>query len=353
MADPKPPTAPAVDVTVVLVSYHSQADLARCLPSLERQGVAGVETIVVDHAPGDGTATWLAEVHPDVRVLANPKNTGYAGGNDLGLRHALGTYVLILNPDTELHEGALATLLDAVRAHPDALVTPKLLGPDGTVNACGNQMHPTGITTCRGLGDPADAHVGTFPVPLVSGAAFVARRDLLLELGGFDARYFMYLEDTDLSLRARSRGYRVLCAADAVVTHHYRLGMTPAKFEYLERNRLLTLFRHLEARTLRRMVVPLLLTELATWAYALLKGPAYLAARGRGYGWLWRERAWLREARAAQQSARCVDDAGLLAGSETTLPFGQLVASASVARWLERLTAPLYRWTLPPARPLA
>ena len=134
-------------LSIVIVSFHSRADLARCLPSIARQGIEGVEVVVVDNAPGDGTAAWLTHEHPSVRLVTNATNTGYAGGNNLGIEHARGEHVLILNPDTELHDDALRTLLDAVRAHPDALVTPKLLQPDGTVNACGNQMHATGITS--------------------------------------------------------------------------------------------------------------------------------------------------------------------------------------------------------------
>lgn len=340
------------NLSIVIVSFHSRDDLARCLASIARQGTEGVEVVVVDNAPGDGTAVWLAKEYPNVRIVESADNIGYAGGSNLGIEHSRGEHVLILNPDTELHDGALRTLLDAVHAHPDALITPKLLQPDGTVNACGNQMHATGITSCRGLGEPSGAYAGTRPVPLVSGAAFIARREVLLELGGFDPRYFMYLEDTELSLRARSRGHPVLYAADAEVTHHYALGMNPTKFHYLERNRLLTLALHLEARTLRRMALPLLLTEAATWAYALTKGAAYLSARARGYAWLWRHREDVRAGRREAQRRRRVDDATLLAGSDPVLPFGQLVADPRLARMLERLTTPLYRWTTPATRPL-
>jgi GT2 family glycosyltransferase len=257
---------------------------------------------------------------------------------------------MILNPDTDLHDGALSALLDAVRAHPDALITPKLLNPDGSVNACGNEMHYTGITTCRGIGEPADTYAETHPAPLISGAAFIARRALLAELGGFDARYFMYHEDADLSLRARSRGYRVLCAADAVVTHHYDLQMSPSKLYFLERNRLLTLLKNLEGRTLLRLGFPLLLTELATWAFALSRGPAYLGARARGYLWLWRERrAWTNE-RSQVQAQRRVPDAQLLAFTTAELPLDQLT-SPRLARLLGAITRPVYRWFQPRLAP--
>ena len=334
-------------LSVVIVNFHSRTDLERCLPSIARQGVERVEVIVVDNAPGDGSAAWLEREHPGVIVIANGANTGYAGGSNLGLRHASGEHVLVLNPDTELHARALHTLLQALHEHPDALITPKLLAPDGSVNACGNQMHPTGITTCRGLGAPAAAYAGTHAVPLISGAAFVARRATLLALAGFDERFFMYLEDADLSLRARAQGHALLCAADAVVTHHYELAMSAAKLFHLERNRWLMLLKNYERGTLWRLAPALALTEVATWAFALTRGPAYVGARLRAYGWLWRERRAWRVARAETQAARRLSDAVLLADAPTALPFEQLVSSPRLARALDTLTTPLYRLVSP------
>lgn len=337
-------------LSIVIVSYHSREDLERCLPTIERQDFDDYEIIVVDNAPSDGTGEWLECTYPNAIVVSNEANTGYAGGNNLGIRHASGEHVLILNPDTELHDGALAALVDAVRKHPGALITAKLLSPDGTVNACGNEMHYTGITSCRGIGKPADAYAGTESVPLVSGAAFIARRNLLDDLGGFDARFFMYHEDSDLSLRARSRGCQILCAADSVVTHHYLQGMSPNKLYHLERNRLLTLFKNLEARTLIRLALPLLLTELATWVFALSRGPEYLGARARGYVWLWRERRTWAAERAKAQGLRRVSDAQLLATSTVDLPFDQLT-NPRIARFLDSVTGPVFRLLRPRSAP--
>lgn len=337
------PSLPSL--SVVLVSHRSRPDLERCLPTLYAQAYEGLEVIVVDNTPGAAQqrelAEWLERSYPQVKVVAAPDNAGYAGGNNLGLGAVSGELALILNPDTELRPGALGTLVDAVLAHPEALVTAKLLLPDGTINACGLQLHYTGVTSCRGLGQPWSAHVGLHSVPLVSGAAFVARTEILRELGGF-ADYFMYLEDAELSLRARLRGYEILCAGDAHITHRYAPKLTPQKFYYLERNRLLTLLRVYEAATLRRFAPALLLTELLTWAFALLKGPRFLAARARSYGWLWRERRVWRSARKTVQETRRVGDAQLLRESCAGLPFEQLVGSPPVARFLHRLADPLY-----------
>jgi GT2 family glycosyltransferase len=339
------PEAPLV--SVVLVSYHSQGDLARSLPALRAQEGVRLQLIVVDNAPGDGTAAWLRQAWPEVEVVAAARNGGYAGGNNLGARRARGEYVLFLNPDAEPAPGALQEMVHVAEAYPGALVTPKLLLPDGRVNACGTEMHYSGVTTCGGLGQPASAFVGVFPVLLVSGAAFLVRRVDWEALGGFAEEYFMYVEDTEFSLRARLLGHPVLCAADAVVWHRYRLAMRPEKLFLLERNRLLTLLRIYEGRTLWRLWPGIALAGLATWAYAALRGRAYLRQRARAAVWVWRHRAVWGAARARIQRSRRVPDAVLLAAMRVALPFEQLVANPQLARWLHRATTPLFRAARP------
>jgi hypothetical protein len=338
---------PSPLLSILLVSYQSQPDLARLFPTLLLPTSFNYEVLVVDNCPGDGTAQWIARHYPQVQVIPCPSNPGYAGGNNLGLGLAQGQWCLILNPDTELHRGALEALVAVAQAHPTALITPKLLQPDGSVNAVGLQMHYTGITSCRGLGQSPASYTGTVPTALVSGAAFIAPTEALRKLGGFDPDYQLYHEEVDLSLRARLAGYEVLCAQDATITHHYRLNLTPRKFGWLERNRLLTLLKVLENRTLGRMAPALVLTELATWAFALLKGPAYLKARIEGYRWLWQNRAAIGAKHRAVQASRTIPDAAILGDTLTGLPFDQLVGSPKLARLLENLSTPLYRLAHP------
>lgn len=330
----------APDLCVILVSYRSKRDLERCLPTLVHQPLR-LEILVVDNHGGDGVREWLESTYPKITLISAGRNLGYAGGCNLGLRHAAAPWVLFLNPDTEWPAEALSRFLAAARTHPDALWTPKLLHPDGAINACGNEMHFTGITTCRALGEPASAKPGIKSVPLLSGAAILGRRDVLRDLGGFDESYFMYFEDTDLSLRARLSGYRLLCHGDIMVTHHYRLAMNPAKLYYLERNRLRTLAKVLTGASLIRLLPALAVTELAAWAYAL-RGPAYVWARMRAYAWIMSHLRAVREVRRMVQAERQTTDADLWKGSLDRLPFHQ-VSSSWIQHWLERLTVWLYR----------
>ncbi len=321
-------------LTILVVSYDSRTDLERLLPTIP---AGDHELLVVDNHGADGVAGWLATEHPEVRVVAAGANLGYAGGNNLGLRHARGDRVLILNPDTELRPGALGALGAALDAHPGALVTPKLLDPAGRVYACGLELHYTGVASRLRVGhDPATC-TGTFPVPLPSGTAVLAARETLLGLGGFDEWYFMYMEDVDLAVRARQAGHPILCAADAVVVHRSDPAISAFKLHWLERNRVPMVRKLTTPATFRRLRPGLALTGLATWVFALLRGPSFVAARARATAARWRDRRRLAGVRAAY---RPPDD--WLAATVTPLPFPQLVTGRRLAAVLDAATRPLY-----------
>ncbi|MCE5359395.1 MAG: glycosyltransferase family 2 protein [Acidithiobacillus sp.] len=337
-------------LSVVIVNYHSLTMLKDCIPSVLRQELPeawDLEVLLVDNSPGDGTAQWVADHFPEVHIISSPTNDGYAGGNNRGITAARGDYVLVLNPDVVVVDGALKAMLDATAVDPQGFYTAKLLRQDGLVNACGCEMHWTGITVCHGLGQEASDFNGVIPVSLLSGAAILAKRSLWLNLRGFDPKFFLYMEDADLSLRAKKAGFRLWCAADALILHQYSLKMTSTKFYYLERNRLVTLLKNLSGCTLRRMAIGLLLTELATWVYALLRGPEYLLARWRGYLWLWHYRQVLWAERQRLSQGWVIPDEFLLQDMHVKLPYYQLVRNDFLARLLSGITTPLYQWTRP------
>lgn len=340
------PCSPPPLLSLILVAYKSLPDLQRCLPTIYNNPVSfSYEVIVVDNGGEDGLGEWLQGNYPQVVHIVNPTNSGYAGGNNLGLRRATGHWTLFLNPDTEILPGALEQLVATARQLPNAFITPKLLNSDGTINACGNEMHYTGITTCRGLNAPATAYSTLQPVLLLSGAAFLAPTAALNELGGFDETYFMYFEDTDLSLRARLAGYSLWCEARAAIIHHYQLSMNPTKFYYLERNRLLTLLKVYSRKTVVRLLPAMVLTEAMTWAYSL-RSPSFLRARFRTYAWLWPNRRKILAKRRIIQGDRQISDAIILQNCLVSLPFTQL-AGPAIGKLLNTLTRPLFRLVKP------
>lgn len=339
-------TSTPPELSIIIVSYNSLNDLKRCLPTIYNQSeTLLVDLIIVDNHGKDGVAEWTAQAHPSVIFIKNPANSGYAGGNNLGLTQAMGRWVLFLNPDTELAPDFLSKLMATARLNPTSLITPKLLNPDGTINACGNEMHYTGLTTCRGLNQPSSAFEQLQTVPLLSGAALLAPQAVLQAIGSFDETYFMYFEDTNLSMRAKLAGFGLLCEPAAVLTHYYKLGMSPMKFYYLERNRLLTLWQVLSRKTCRQLLPALLVTELFMWLFAL-RGWPYMRVRFQSYGYLWRYRAQIRQQHDVIQATRTISDTQLMAGSLISLPFDQLLGGR-LGQILDAVTRPIYSFLRP------
>jgi GT2 family glycosyltransferase len=270
-------------IAAIVVAYNGGDDLARCVRSLLAQTVRDLEVIVVDNASMDGSVERLeAAFGSTVRVIRRESNGGYGVGANTGWRSTDAAFVAIFNQDVTADPDCLARMRQVLIDEPrDAIVSPKLvLASDRRhVNAVGNDVHLSCVAWCRGLGTPADGWHGVEEVTAVSGAAFMARRALLESLGGVDESFYMYMEDVDLSFRARLAGAACLVACDAVASHDWSLALGPKKFGYLERNRRRVWDRHIGPGEGRWLV--LLQVELMSWMYAALRGRRHLAAKWR------------------------------------------------------------------------
>lgn len=260
-------SAPAA--SIIIVAYNSAAHLGPCLRSLVATCCDTCEIIVVENASPDTAATAaLVAQFPQVRLITSLDNVGFAAGCNLGAQHATAPYLVFLNPDTVVEAGWLPALLAPLKRDPTiGMTTGQLLllhQPD-TINACGLVSHITGLTLCRGMGLPRGSFPSEQEVNAVSGAVCAIRRELFGALGGFDATYFTYVEDTDLSWRVRLAGYRCVYLPGAVVYHDYALRFGPRKTFYQERNRAMLLLKHLRAPTFVVYWPVLLLGELISW----------------------------------------------------------------------------------------
>ncbi len=321
-------TEPAITVlaSVIIVNYNGRFHLPRCLDSLLADDMTEVEIIVVDNASGDGSPDLIARDYPQVRLIRSRENLGFGGANNLAAAHAQGSYLAFLNPDTVVTTGWLGALITALETQSQAgLATSQLLLLDQPerINAAGNEMHLTGLTLCRGLGDEAVCWQQGDRVTAVSGAAFVMRRSLFAELGGFDADFFMYFEDTDLSLRTRLAGYECLYVPRSVVYHDYQLRFGPRKIYYEERNRYVTLLKTLRWPTLLLLLPVWLLAEVITWGFVLSQDRANWRNKVRAYGAVWRQRPFIQQKRRQIQATRRVADHVLLRDLPYRLAFAQ------------------------------
>lgn len=305
-------------VSLVVVNFNGAASIERCIESLLETGGVPIELIVVDNASSDSSPDLLrhlAERHPAQRLIWSDRNLGYSGAVNCALPSCRGRYVAILNMDIVAEPGWLAPLVAHLDAHPEVgAACPLIALIDAQyINAIGQDLHVTGLGFNRGLGFPRSSVSGE-PVRTagIHGAAFVARRELLKDLGGMDENGFLYHEDVHLSWMIHLRRHEIDCVPAAVVRHDYVLSMHPEKLFLLERNRWRLLLAVLHPMTLLLLAPLLLATELMVWGFATLRGPAFLAAKARSYAAIVRGRAGIATARREVASLRRTGDADLL-----------------------------------------
>ena len=272
---------PSPSLAAVVVAYNGGEGLVGCVRSLLTQSVAGLEVIVVDNASTDGSIERLrTEFGERLNIVRRGVNGGYGAGANSGWRATDAELIAILNQDLVLLPDCLERMRDVLlAAGPMAIVTPKLLlkSDPSRVNAIGNEVHLSGVAWCNALHTPADSWHGVREVTAISGAAFMARRSFLTELDGVEEGYFMYMEDVDLSLRARAAGGVCVAACDAVAIHDWSLTLSADRFGMLERNRRALWWRFWRGNA--RMLPALVQAELMGWLYALSHGRAYLRAK--------------------------------------------------------------------------
>jgi GT2 family glycosyltransferase len=224
-------------LTVVVLSWNTRELTLACLRALAADRARHArEVIVLDNASHDGSADAIARAHPEVVLVRNAHNAGYAAGNNQGARLARGAFVCLLNSDTEPRPGALDLLVDFLRTNPRyGAVAPLLRNPDGTVQrAC---MGFPGIATAltfdtvfarfwpgKWFDDRyfmrAFDHRHSRDVPQPPGACLLVRRDEYLERGGLDEDLFLFFNDVDLCRRYWAAGRRIRYFAPAEVVHH-------------------------------------------------------------------------------------------------------------------------------------
>ena len=218
--------------SVIIPTYNRPEYLPITLRSVLDQapGPDEMQIIVVDNASGDGSADAVARAFPQVELVRSAENVGFAAANNRAVAgHARGDWLLLLNPDTEVHEteagGAVDALMDFARARPQAGIWGgRTVFPDGSLNiaSCWRRITPwsalcmaTGLTAAFPRSElfnpeamPSWARDSVREVDVVVGCLMLIRRDLWETLGGFDLRYWMYGEEADLCARARARGWR-------------------------------------------------------------------------------------------------------------------------------------------------
>ncbi|MCX7851955.1 MAG: glycosyltransferase, partial [Caldilineales bacterium] len=213
-----------LSASVIIANWNGARHLRVCLESLRRQTHPDFEVIVVDNGSTDDSVAMVQREYPEVRLLALPENCGFVVACNRGAALAQGEVLVMLNNDTEAEPGWLEALCRALEAHPEAgAAASKLLLFDrrDTLHSAGDILGPDFMPANRGVWevDRGQYDHDRWVFGACGGAA-AYRRTVWEQLGGFDERLYMYLEDVDLAWRMQRAGWRTLFVPEARVYHH-------------------------------------------------------------------------------------------------------------------------------------
>ncbi len=249
-------------LSIVIVSWNIKKDLAVCLDSIRKSPPSGkFEIILIDNASSDGTVDFVEKNFPEVMVIANDSNRGFAAANNQGIRASQGQYILLLNPDTIIHENSLDILIQYMDENKDVgACGPKLLNEDRTI-----QPSARSFPTFRGALYRHTAlryfsifksaykkwmmkdfdYKSEMDVDQLMGAALLIRKTVIDSVGAMDENFFMYYEEVDFCYRIKQAGWHIAFVPDAQIIHlgGQSTGQIPVKKQIMAITSLIKFFR--------------------------------------------------------------------------------------------------------------
>ncbi|MBT4051734.1 MAG: glycosyltransferase family 2 protein [Bacteroidetes Order II. Incertae sedis bacterium] len=246
-------------ISILIVSWNALETVKKCLPSIVATQYDSFEILFVDNASEDGSAQWVEDTFPSVRIVRHPENWAFCRGNNEAVAHAKGEVLVILNNDVEVPPDWLTPLAQTFKTDSSVgAAQPKLHQFDDRsmfeyAGAAGGFLDRDGYPFTRGrLFETMEIDQGQYDqdtdIFWASGTCLAIRKDVFESLGGFEESFFMHMEEIDLCWRLRSRGWRIVLVPASVIYHlgGASLAKGNQRKTYLNfRNNLLMLYRNL------------------------------------------------------------------------------------------------------------
>ncbi len=315
-------------IGIILINYKTYAKrfLEDCRDSMRKLDYPKDKYVVyiVDNATTPETEQYLREMYPEAVILPNRENSGWGGGNNVGVEQAFKDGcedVIFSNMDVIVHPQWLEELVKGAYsdekigiAHSKQLLWP--IGPDGVqrLNSVGNQIHFLGFGYAGKNGDPADTYTNdaVVDVPYAAGASMYVKRAVLDKVGLCNPDFFMYHDDMEICLKAKFVGFRVVIAPKSIMWHKYEFGRSILQVYYMERNRLLTMLEFYKIPTLILFAPAFIVMELGLLGASIVG--KYAKPKLRGWGYFFKPSSWkkLLAERRRIQKLRTISDRALM-----------------------------------------
>ncbi|OGY42592.1 MAG: hypothetical protein A2Y82_01765 [Candidatus Buchananbacteria bacterium RBG_13_36_9] len=338
-------------IAIIIVNYNGKEYLPDCLKSLADLACPkeNLKIFLIDNASSDDSVDYVKNNFPEIEIIINKENLGFAAGNNIGLQKAIAgqfDYIFLLNQDTICQPDFLNKLMAVMEKDEQiAAVQPRLmLYPEiNKVNSLGNAIHYLGFGFSSGGYQQFAGELEPKEIAYASGAAVLMRRQVLEKIGLFDPEFFMYHEDLDLGWRVRMAGYKILVVPSAVVYHKYHFSKSIKKYYFMERNRFICLLENYKLATLLLILPALIAMELGLLLFSFKSG--FWREKLRVYGYFLGLKNWQRifRERRARKEKRVRSD------SEIVKLFTGKIEFQEIDNWLlKKIANPLFNayWQL-------
>lgn len=269
------------ETSVVILNWNGKEHLKECLDSLLKQSYKNFEILFMDNGSTDDSVSFVKKNYPNVKVIENKSNLGFAEGNNVGMRTAKSKYIIIMNNDTRSDKNLLKNLVKAAKEESESvgIFASKMLFYDRptVLNSAGLQLFEDGAAIDRGINEDPKDYVKREEVFGSCGGAVLFKKEMLedVKLGEdyFDSDFFCYYEDLDLAFRARLRGWKAIYVPDAIIYHKF--GATTKKISNLGlyhgiRNKIFMIVKNYPLPLLFKNVHKIIARQLVSSLYYLV-----------------------------------------------------------------------------------
>lgn len=212
-------------VSVIILNFNGKKFIFDCLDSLKKQTCKDIEVIFVDNGSSDDSVEYVRNNFPEIKIIENKENFGFAKGNNVGAKYASGKYIFLLNNDTKIDAKCIEMLVEeAEKDQTIGMLAPKILSikNNALIDSVGMNIYPDGLARGKGRNEIDNGQYDKVQEILFpSGCAALYRKKMIDEIGFFDDIFFAYCEDTDLGIRARLADWKSILVPKAIVLHYY------------------------------------------------------------------------------------------------------------------------------------
>lgn len=308
-------------VAIILLNYktYAQKYLEPCIESIRRQDYqGGIKIFIADNETSPESYSFLNTAVPEAELVLNKENDGFAKGNNDAIKLALAQnfdYIFLLNLDTEIEPACIRELVAAAEKDEKigAVQARMMLYPEKElVNSIGNTTHFLGFGFSLGYKEKYQNKITNHDIAYPSGAAVLFKSEVLKEIGLFDEKFWMYNEDQDLGWRIWLNGWRCILAENAIVYHKYEFNRSAGKYYWLDRNRMLAIWKNYHALTLLLIAPAFIIMELGLLVFSFQSG--WYKEKLKVYGFFLNPNNWpyLYRARKEVQAKRKTKDSEII-----------------------------------------